>query len=368
MKGIRDRLHRLAGRGHLHRSARNIEIRSLLDTFFVCSIATILIIRLQLWATNYPKLGGGKLHIAHLLWGGLMMLIALIILVSFISRSRRHFAAFLGGVGFGFFIDEIGKFVTSDNDYFFKPAAGIIYIVFLVLFLVLREIGWRREFTAQECLANVMSLLAESTYRPLSQQEHRLARTLLSRCDADDKLVVPLTGMLDRIEEAPARAPGRLARARDRIRAAYLRLAANPRFGAALVVVFALIAVATLVQVGLDAHRIINGTQKVRVITVAGMASSVVVAAMVLLGIRADRESRFDAYRWFDRALLVQVFVTEVFAFLEDQFGAVFELLFFMFLLLTLRIMIHTEVRAAAIDQAPAPSRTVQAGDSVVTA
>src|SRR5581483_7519182 len=156
--------------------------------------------------------------------------------VSFISRSRRHFAAFLGGVGFGFFIDEIGKFVTSDNDYFFKPAAGIIYIVFLVLFLVLREIGWRREFTAQECLANVMSLLAESTYRPLSPQEHRLARTLLGRCDADDKLVVPLTAMLDRIEEAPARAPGRLARARDRIRTAYLRLAANPRFGAALVV------------------------------------------------------------------------------------------------------------------------------------
>jgi hypothetical protein len=30
----------------------------------------ILVIRLQLWATHYPKLGGGKLHIAHLLYGG----------------------------------------------------------------------------------------------------------------------------------------------------------------------------------------------------------------------------------------------------------------------------------------------------------
>src|SRR5947209_10923725 len=367
MNGIRDRVRRMAIGGHLHRSARNIEIRSLLDTFFVCAIATILIIRLQLWATNYPKLGGGKLHIAHLLWGGLLMLVALIILVSFISRSRSHLAAFLGGVGFGFFIDEIGKFVSSNNDYFFKPAAGIIYIVFLVLFLIMREIGWRREFTAQECLANAMSVLAESSYRPLTKHEHELARMLLARCDADSGLVASLSTMLDRIEEAPARPPGRFARARERIRVGYLKLAANPRFGAGLVVVFGLLAIGTLVQVSLDAHNIVNGKQDIRVITAAGMASSVVVAVMVLLGISEVRKSRFAAYRWFDRALLVQVFVTEVFAFLEDQFGAAFELLFFMFLLLTLRIMIHTEVDAATVAEAP-PPEPAPAGDAVVAA
>jgi len=87
------------------------------------------------------------------------------------------------------------------------------------------------------------------------------------------------------------------------------------------------------------------------VITVAGLASSVVVAGLILRGISALRNSRFDAYRWFDRALIVQVFVTEVFAFLERQFGAVFELLLFMGLLLTLRVMIHTELHAAATAQ-----------------
>ena len=136
---------------------------------------------------------------------------------------------------------------------------------------------------------------------------------------------------------------------------------------AGLVVVFGLLAVGTLVQVSLDAHSIVNGKQDIRVITAAGMASSVVVAVMVLLGISEVRKSRFAAYRWFDRALLVQVFVTEVFAFLEDQFGAAFELLFFMFLLLTLRIMIHTEVHAATVAEAP-PPEPAPAGDAVVAA
>jgi hypothetical protein len=83
-------------------SARNIQTRALLDTFFVCAIATILIIRLQLWATNYPKLGGGKLHIAHLLWGGLGMLVAIVVLLTFLSQAKRHTAAILGGIGFAF--------------------------------------------------------------------------------------------------------------------------------------------------------------------------------------------------------------------------------------------------------------------------
>ena len=40
---------------------------------------------------------------------------------------------------------------------------------------------------------------------------------------------------------------------------------------------------------------------------------------------------------------MVEIFFTEVFAFLENQFGAVFGLLFDLALLLTLRAMIHAE-------------------------
>src|SRR6188474_1594307 len=116
----------------------------LLDTTLVCAVATILVVRTQLWLTNYPQLGGKGLHIAHLLWGGLLMLVAIVVLLAFVSPSARAVGAVVGGVGLGLFIDELGKFVTADNNYFFKPTAAIIYCFFVVSFLAVRGLDRRR--------------------------------------------------------------------------------------------------------------------------------------------------------------------------------------------------------------------------------
>ena len=92
---------------HRPRFARSvaIEFGSLHETLLISSIATILVIRTQLWLTNYPQLGGGGLHIAHLLWGGLFMLLAIGLLLTFLGRHVRRAAAIIGGIGFGFFVD-----------------------------------------------------------------------------------------------------------------------------------------------------------------------------------------------------------------------------------------------------------------------
>jgi hypothetical protein len=116
---------------------RSVAIGDLHEIFLVSSIGMILVIRLQLWATNYPKLGSGRLHFAHLLWGGLLMLVAIGILLSFVDRRLRVPTAVVAGAGFGFFIDEVGKFVTSNNDYFFKPTGAIIYLTFIVVYFAL---------------------------------------------------------------------------------------------------------------------------------------------------------------------------------------------------------------------------------------
>ena len=60
-----------------------------------------------------------------MLWGGLLMALAFVVAASFIGPVVRPVAVLLGGVGFGLFVDEIGKFVTADYDYFWAPTAAL---------------------------------------------------------------------------------------------------------------------------------------------------------------------------------------------------------------------------------------------------
>jgi hypothetical protein len=77
---------------------RGSDFGSLQETLLMTGVATVLVIRTQLWLTNYPQLGGHGLHIAHLLWGGLFMLVAIGLLLTFVGRgipspgrgARRH--------------------------------------------------------------------------------------------------------------------------------------------------------------------------------------------------------------------------------------------------------------------------------------
>ncbi len=107
-------------------------------SFAVSVVAT----RVYLEATGYPQIGGGVLHIAHILWGGLLLFIALCVFITYANPWGLPISALLGGAGVGLFIDEVGKFITRDNDYFFPLAAPIIYAVFLFtvfIYLLIRQ-------------------------------------------------------------------------------------------------------------------------------------------------------------------------------------------------------------------------------------
>ncbi|GAB4432597.1 MAG: hypothetical protein Kow0031_13990 [Anaerolineae bacterium] len=114
--------------------------------FMVVSFAaTVIITRTYLELTGYPQIGGGELHIAHLLWGGLALFIGGLLPLIFANRRVFDWAALLSGVGVGLFIDEVGKFITKTNDYFYPAAAPIIYGVFLLTVLLYFEIRRRRD-------------------------------------------------------------------------------------------------------------------------------------------------------------------------------------------------------------------------------
>src|SRR5207248_3615703 len=127
--------------------------------------------------------GGNGLHIAHVLWGGLLMVAAIGMLLSLLTRTWQLIAAVVGGVGFGLFIDELGKFLTSDNNYFFKPTASLIYAMFIALYLTAREMLRFRKLTPREKLVNAVEASKELALRRIST----VARThALAWLDAGD--------------------------------------------------------------------------------------------------------------------------------------------------------------------------------------
>ena len=164
---------------HLPRFAlRSADLGRRLDIFLVCAVGSVLGNRVFLIATGYPQLGNGTLHISHAIWGALMMAIAIIFALSFLAPNNRTFIAFIGGCGFGWFIDELGKFITRDVNYFFKPTIALIYITFIAMYLVFRAIE-RKAFGPDEALLNGLEALKAAALGELGEPKRNAAVALL---------------------------------------------------------------------------------------------------------------------------------------------------------------------------------------------
>ena len=173
---------------------RNIEATSYRENFIVSALVSIFVIRIYLRVAHYPIIGSGEFHIAHLLWGGFFMMAALLILLSFLNEKAAVVASIIGGIGFGAFIDELGKFITSDNNYFFQPTIALIYIVFVLLYLISRFIPRYRPFTQREYLVNAIEMIKESAVNDFDEEEERRAVEYLRNCDPKNPTVKALKG------------------------------------------------------------------------------------------------------------------------------------------------------------------------------
>jgi len=171
---------------------------------------TVALTRMFLVLTGYPQIGNSTFHLAHALWGGLALFLAGMMALTVQNRGAAVIIALLTGVGFGLFVDEVGKFITQENDYFFPLAAPIVYAS-LLLILLLTELARRHQLRNPRAhLLAAISLsqtIADGTATPTefgAMENHiRQART----GSLDDASAALLNGietsmeLADRVEE-----------------------------------------------------------------------------------------------------------------------------------------------------------------------
>jgi hypothetical protein len=133
--------------------------------------ASVTLTRLFLALTGYPQLGGGELHIAHALWGGLFLFIAALLPLLYANRWVYMAGAMLAGTGVGLFIDEVGKFITQSNDYFYPLAAPIVYAFFLLTVMLYLRIRRRPHRSARAELYRVFDAMEEVLEQDLDPRE-----------------------------------------------------------------------------------------------------------------------------------------------------------------------------------------------------
>jgi hypothetical protein len=340
----------------------------LLEAFLVAAVTAFLIVRFVLAVTEYPTLGGGHLHIAHMLWGGLGMMAAIVMLLVSLSRLSAEIAAVLGGAGFGVFIDELGKVISRGSDYFYRPTVALIYLIFVVLALVFQRIAGSARRSPSANLANAIELTKEAVIRDLDSDEKRRALALLARCDQDDPLVTALTAALERIDAVPPPSPHWVVETRRAVDRGYRRLVGRAWFERLVVAVFVAVSLVALVQAvrrvaelaetpEWSLHTIATNAQQFA--RTGSLVASLVVGGLVVVGIAVLRRSRLEAYRWFLRATLVSIFIGQVFAFYLQQLEALVALAIGVLFWVTLRYTIHEEEDMIA---QPDPGETARAG------
>ena len=128
--------------------------------------------RLFLEVTGFPQLGGGEIHIAHVLWGGLLLFISSLLPVIYINRWNLRLSALLAGLGIGLFIDEVGKFITQTNDYFYPAAAPIVYVIFLLTLLLFAQLRNNRKSSVRTDMYHILEDFEEVLDEDLSTEEY----------------------------------------------------------------------------------------------------------------------------------------------------------------------------------------------------
>lgn len=310
-----------------------------MENFFVWAVASVIVIRVFLSLTNYPQiLPAEDLHIAHTLFGGFLMLFALSISFIFLNREAKQIASVVGGIGFGTFIDELGKFITKNNDYHYEPAIAFIYIILAIIFLFSRVIEKYFKFSKEEYAVNAVEMVKQALVHHLEKNERSLSLKYLKKASLDNPLVAALKKTLREISPLPNNNSTPFHRIRAFLKTLYFQLIRNPNFNSFLIIFFVSYSIVNLFWALFNFKNIDSFFEWGHILSTIGSGLFVLAGIISLI-----RKSRKRAYTSFRFAVLVHIFLTQFFLFVENQFSAVFTLAASLVIWNTLQYLIAEE-------------------------
>lgn len=332
---------------------RNVKARNQFDLFFVSAITSLLSVRLYLELADYPQVGGDTLHIAHMLPGGLLMMLALLINFTLLGNRTRQISAVIGGVGFGVFIDELGKFITKDNNYFFEPAIGIIYALFVVLYLVFNFITKDKALTSREYQLNALAQLEEAVALDMDKGEREEVYRLLDKADQRSKVTKELRRLVDSVDVASEEHHRRFHKLSRSLDEWYARFWRQKRSHAYVQILFALQAVAIFGTLVFTNYTNINDVSLLfddqvtygEELIIGQLLSSGASIVLLIYGLIQLPSSRLMAFEQFRRATLINIYLTQFFAFSRIQFEALYGFAASLIILILLGFIIREEYR-----------------------
>jgi hypothetical protein len=300
---------------------QNLDGFILRENFLISSIVTIFVIRIFLKLTDYPQLSGAAgLHIAHLLWGGFFMALSLLLLLSFVGRGIMGTAAILGGIGFGAFIDELGKFITQDNNYFFQPTIALVYVIFILIYSISKSLEKSSTITPKEYLVNALGMVTEAVLNELDDEEKKRALLYLKKSNPNDPLVKALKGFFAEVQSIPVPPPSLFNRIRHFTLMIYIKLTQSKLLNKLVVTILLLQSLSSIASLALMYYT----KQSLSFIQTGELAASLLSGFFVIVGIIVMQKSKEKGFRIFKIAVLVSLLITQFFIFYSEQFRALF--------------------------------------------
>lgn len=307
------------------------------------AVVSLLLMRSALALLDYPSIGKGDWHIAHALTGGLVMWLGAMVNYIYYGSKIKRVSAMIFGIGLGLFVDEIGKYLSRDNNYFFQPAFSFIYVFFIICFLIYRYLERSVPQEPKTILFQIMDKLEELAENDLELSEKMAMLKKLTEVAkrGDEKtmvLALELKRMVEKIEAVEDKKDSWLTIWWKKIRGYSYHRVFKRKWGLRILLGLAVAYIAGgiidswYIITRFDQNWLFNwrygdwaliDNRDLRIFGTKAMGD-VISSGLFLMGIYWwGKGKKIKGLRFFQHGLMINIFITSVFKFYFEQFSGV---------------------------------------------